>query len=93
MCLGDKGLTRSDLHGELVDTVLIGTQQTNRRDETMMLLDLLADEKQFKIGVIGDKPIDALLRHGTKAEDGRVHLKVPRKILNENQIGWLNFEY
>lgn len=91
--MAEKGLTRSDLHGDLVDTVLIGTQQTNRRDETMMLLDLLAEDKQYKVGVIGEKAIDSLLTHGTKTDDGKVHLKVPRKILNEKYIGWLNFTY
>jgi hypothetical protein len=46
--------------------------------------------KDYRVGVIGGEALESVKRHGYKARDGTIYLKIPKTALREEGAGWLS---
>ena len=86
-----KPLTDEDLLG-LVDVEFKSVIESRSMPDTWVFT-VEHQGKTYRIGVIGRDAYESVKRHGYKASDGTIVLRVPRTVLRERGAGWINRPY
>jgi hypothetical protein len=87
----EKPLTDEDLLG-LVEVRHRRVVESRSMPETWVFT-VEYQGREYRVGVIGRGAFESVKRHGYKAADGTVILRVPRTVLREEGAGWINAPY
>jgi uncharacterized ParB-like nuclease family protein len=86
-----EGLSDEDLGIALVDVVLKAPPRKSRTIDALVFT-VEYKGKDYRFGVIGERALESLKKHGYKDENGKIHFTVPQTVLKE-PIGWINEAY